>query len=369
MLMLLISYCSFAQEGSTTQKNIISQKSDNPMKTKLDSAVDKLVLNYMKEGKRVGISLGINYNGKQFIYNYGETSPGSGILPSDRSVYEIGSITKTFTGLLMAHAITEGRVSLNDDVRKFLPGSFPNLQYPNGDPVKIAYLLAHTAQFPNSFGDPLSSSMGNETFIDSLHKIKLDSLKSFRYQYSNVGYQLLGLILERVYKKPYADLISQHITKPLGMLQTKLAYPADEEGSLLKGYGANREAVSSIPAILPAAGSLHSSVRDMLKYLHYQNREKSAEVRLTHRIIFGDVDKEAYGFQWAIGKNWSWDQYLRIDGGTQGFRTFCVMYPLHNVSIVLLSNQKDDSAGAGLYKVATGVYGSLKLAMKAKSVF
>ncbi|WP_285058053.1 serine hydrolase domain-containing protein [Pedobacter ginsengisoli] len=369
MLMLLIGYCSFAQEGSTLQKNIISQRSDNPMKSKLDSTIDKLILNYMKEGKRVGISLGINYNGKQFIYNYGETSPGSGILPSDKSVYEIGSITKTFTGLLVAHAINEGRVSLNDDIRKFLPGSFPNLQYPNGDPVKIAYLLAHTAQFPNSFGDPLSPSVGNETFIDSLHKIKLDSLKSFRYKYSNVGYQLLGLILERVYKKSYIDLISQYVTKPLGMLQTKLDYPANEESSLLKGYGTNREPVRSIPEILPAAGGLHSSVRDMLKYLDYQIQEKTAEVRLTHRVIFGDVDKEAYGFQWAIGKNWGWDQYLRIDGGTQGYRTFCVMYPLHNVSIVLFSNQKDDSAGAGLYKVATGIYGALKLAMNAKSAF
>jgi D-alanyl-D-alanine-carboxypeptidase/D-alanyl-D-alanine-endopeptidase len=52
--------------------------------------------------------------------------------------------------------------------------------------------------------------------------------------------------------------------------------------------------------------------------------------------------------------------------GTQGFRTFCVMYPLHGASIVLLSNQKDDSAGAGLYKVAAGIYGTLKLAMRDK---
>jgi len=369
MLILLISYCCFAQEGDATWKNITLQKSDNPMKSMIDSAVDHFVLNYMKEGKRVGISLGVNYNGKQFIYNYGETSPGSGILPSDKSIYEIGSITKTFTGLLMAHAITKGRISVNDDIRKFLTGSFPNLQYPNGDPVKIAYLLAHTAQFPNSFDNLPSPPINEKTFLDALHEIKLDSLKSFRYQYSNVGYQLLGLILEKVYKKSYTDLISQYITRPLGMPHTKLTYSADEESLLLKGYGANREPVSSMQAILPAAGSLHSSVRDMLKYLHYQNQEKTAAIRLTHRIIFGDIDKEAYGFQWAIGKNWGWDQYLRIDGGTTGYRTFCVMYPLHNVSIVLLSNQKDDSAGAGLYKVATGIYGSLKSAMKVKSAF
>lgn len=357
LFILLISSINY----SSAQQRAVPLKSDNPMKSVLDSAVDRLLTDYMKGGKRVGISLGVNYKGQSFTYNYGETSPGSGLLPSDRSVYEIGSITKTFTGLLMAHAITEHRIALSDDIRKFLPGSFPNLQYPNGDPVKVGYLLAHTAQFPNSFADVNSRVNRNEAFINSLHKIKLDSLKSFRYRYSNVGYQLLGLILENVYKKSYADLISQYITKPLGMPQTKMVYSGDEAGLLLKGYDLNREPASPVQAILPGSGSLHSSVKDMLKYLTYQCREEKPEVRLTHRVVFGDVDKEAYGFQWAIGKTWGWDQYLRIDGGTEGFRTFCVLYPLHGASIVVLSNQKDDSAGAGLYKVATGIYGRLKL--------
>jgi D-alanyl-D-alanine-carboxypeptidase/D-alanyl-D-alanine-endopeptidase len=361
IIFLLAITCNCFAQGEH-----VLQKSDNPMKSALDSAVDKLVTDYMKGGKRVGISLGVNYKGQSFTYNYGETSPGSGILPSERSVYEIGSITKTFTGLLMAHAITEHRIALSDDIRKFLPGSFPNLQYPNGDPVKVGYLLAHTAQFPNSFGDVNGTVNRNDAFIDSLRKVKLDSLKSFRYRYSNVGYQLLGLILENVYKKSYADLVSDYITKPLGMPQTKMVYPVNEAGLLLKGYDLNKNPAPPLQAILPGSGSLHSSVRDMLKYMDYQCREAQPEVRLTHRVVFGDVDKEAYGFQWAIGKTWNWDQYLRIDGGTQGFRTFCVMYPLHGASIVVLSNQKDDSAGAGLYKVATGIYGQLKSASTVK---
>ncbi len=343
-----ISYHSFAQQ------------SDNPMKSKLDSAIHKLMLTYMKDGKRVGISLGLNYNRQSFIYNYGETNPGSGILPTSKSVYEIGSITKTFTGLLIAHAITEGKISLNDDIRKFLPGNFPNLQYPNGDPVKIAYLLAHTAKLPNSFGDELSKPLNHEPFLNKLHEIKLDSLKSFRYAYSNVGYQLLALILERVYQQSYENLVKKYITSPLAMGQTKLNYSSNEAKLQLKGYGANKELIVSIPTPFPGAGGLSSSVSDMLKYLHYQSQEKTQELKLTHRLIFGDVDKETYGFQWAIGKTWNWDQYIRTDGGVNGFRSFCVMYPLHEISIILLSNQKDDSAGVELYKAASGIYGAVK---------
>lgn len=334
----------------------IAQRSDNPMKSRLDSTVDKLVKVYMKDGQRVGVSIGVGYEGKSYIYNYGETSPGSGTLPTARSIYEIGSITKTFTGLLMAHALTEGRLTLNDDIRKYLPGSFSGLQYLSGEPVSIGYVLAHTAQLPNSFGDAIEE----RTFYDSLQNVKLDSLKGLRYSYSNVGYQLLGLILEKIYQTSYADLIYRYITGPLKMNETGLRFEEKNLKFQLKGYGTGGKEEKATPVSVPGAASLRSSVADMLQYLDYQNLENTASVRLSHRIIVGDVDQGAHAFQWEVGKNWSWDQYLRIDGGTPGFRSFCVMYPLKKIEVVILSNQKDDTAGAGLYKIATGIYAVLK---------
>lgn len=340
------------------------QRSDNAMKSKLDSVVDKLMENYTKSGKRVGVSIGVSYNGIRATYNYGEIYPGAAILPTEKSNYEIGSITKTFTGLLVAHAIEEGKIGLNDDIRKFLPEELSNLQYPGGQTVKISYLLAHTSRFPNSFENTLKSATAKENFLKFLKEIKLDSLRSFKYEYSNVGYQVLGLILERVYQKPYDELMDKYITGPLGMKHTKSIYSAAEKSLLLQGYDKERKAASPVTADLPAAGGLRSTVQDLLKYLDYQSKESDAAVKLTHRIIVGDVDKEAYGFQWAIGKTWNWNQYLRIDGGTNGFRSFCVMYPLDQINIVLLSNQKDDTAGLELYKVATGIYSAVKNSMK-----
>ncbi|WP_343531683.1 serine hydrolase domain-containing protein [Pedobacter sp.] len=340
--------------------NSFGQRSDHLMNSKLDSAVDKLMEKYMKSGKRVAVSVGISYNGRKAIYNYGEIYPGAAILPTEKSNYEIGSITKTFTGLLVAHAINEGKISLNDDVRKFLPANLNSLQYPNGQSVKIAYLLAHTARFPNSFNHTLTGGTQKENFLKFLKETKLDSLKSFKYEYSNVGYQLLGLILERVYQKSYDELIEKYITGPLGMKHTKTIYNANEKPLLLQGYDKEGKEANPTVADLPAAGGLRSTVQDMLKYLDYQSKESDAAVKLTHRIIVGDVDKEAYGFQWAIGKTWNWNLYLRIDGGTNGFRSFCVMYPMDQINIVLLSNQKDETAGLELYKVATGIYTAIK---------
>jgi len=334
----------------------LAQRSDNPMKSRLDSTVDKLVKVYMKDGQRVGLSIGVGYGGKSYTYNYGETSPGSGRLPTARSIYEIGSITKTFTGLLVAHALTEGRLRLNDDIRNYLPANFSVLQYRSGEPVSLGSVLAHTSQLPNSFGEDIDEL----TFYDSLQHVKLDSLKGVRYSYSNVGYQLLGLILEKIYQTNYADLVRRYITGPLNMKETGLSFGEKELKFQLKGYGKSGKEEKATSVLVPGAGGLRSSVADMLKYLHYQNLENDAAIKLSHRIIVGDIEQGAHAFQWEIGKNWSWDQYLRIDGGTAGFRSFCVMYPLKKIEVVILSNQKDDTAGAGLYKIATGIYAALK---------
>jgi D-alanyl-D-alanine-carboxypeptidase/D-alanyl-D-alanine-endopeptidase len=337
---------------------LFAQLTDNTLKTKLDSVVDRAVKIYQQNGKRVGLSIGFSIKGKTYLYNYGETFPNSKILPTSRSIYEIGSITKTFTGLLVSHAISEGKLNLNDDVRKFLPEQFPNLQYPNSNPVKIAYLLAHTAKFPNSFGDVLSTSLTEQEFLSQLHAIRLDSLKKFKYEYSNIGYQLLGYVLGRIYHSSYQDLVHKYITGPLKMSDTRVSY-ADNE-PLLKGFNNTTTAVDAMPVTFPSAGGLRSTVADLLKYLQYQNDAPNESVRRTQRIIYGDVDQEAFGFQWSIGKTWNWDQYLRIDGGTNGFRSFCVVYPNEKINIVILSNQKDDSAGLELYKLTIAIFQHLK---------
>src|SRR5688572_25006764 len=76
--------------------------SDNPLKTNLDSMVDACVLKYFTNPQTASISIGIVRNGNTFFYNYGETKAGSGILPTPQTIYEIGSISKTFTGILLA---------------------------------------------------------------------------------------------------------------------------------------------------------------------------------------------------------------------------------------------------------------------------
>ncbi|MET3878839.1 serine hydrolase [Chitinophaga sp. OAE865] len=333
---------------------------NNPMKTQLDSAVDRSAKLYLSKTGRVGISVGIIHKQHHYRYNYGQTAPASGVPTRSNSIYEIGSITKTFTGLLVAHAIGEGKMKLDEDIRKYLPGNFPGLHYPSGEPVRVGYLLSHTAMFPNSFtGGDISVPMTEASFLDHLQQIKLDSLKTLKYAYSNAGYQLLAYALEHIYQADYETLIKRYITAPLRMTNTFVKAPA-QNAQVLNGYTASGEKAAPVPTSFPGAGGLHSCIDDMLKYAGYQLAEKDAAVKLTHRVIYGNVEQDAVGFQWSIGRTRNWDYYIRIDGGTNGFRSFCSLYPIEQAAIILLTNEKDDDAGGDLYRFTTSILKILK---------
>jgi hypothetical protein len=109
-------------------------KSNNPKKSALDIAVDSAVLEYFRYSKANSLSLGVIKNGKKYFYYYGETEKGNGKLPTSKTLYEIGSITKTFTTTILAQAVLDKKVSLTDDVRKYIGESYSNLSY-NGRPL------------------------------------------------------------------------------------------------------------------------------------------------------------------------------------------------------------------------------------------
>lgn len=331
-----------------------------PAAQRVDSLVAAAANVFMRDSNRVGLSVGIISQKTKFTFHYGQTAPSLGVAPTDSTVYEIGSLTKTFTGLLVAHAIKEGKLTLNDDIRHYLPGSYPNLQYPNGDPVKLGYLLAHTAQFPNSFSESWNKQRTETRLLDELHSIKLDTLRPFSYRYSNAGYQLVGYMLEKLYKTSYENLVKQYIIVPLQMSSTGISFTGSVQRNVVNGHNAAHQVMAYQPTSFPAAGSLKSTLTDMLSYLYYQLAEGDEAVKLTHRVWYGNIDENAHGFQWEIGKKWNWDYYLRGDGGTDGFRSFCVLYPDYKLGIILLTNETDEQVGQQLYTLAETLFRGLK---------
>ena len=127
--------------------------SNNAMATPLDKEVDALVQPYITLKITAGLSIAILQNGKTTFYGYGETARGNKELPGMHTLFEIGSITKTFTATLLAEAVNSGKVKLDDPINKYLPDSIPELSY-DGIPVTLKTLANHTSgihSLPSNF--------------------------------------------------------------------------------------------------------------------------------------------------------------------------------------------------------------------------
>lgn len=181
-------------------------------------------------------------------------------------------------------------------------------------------------------------------FLRDLHGVKLERVPGEKFSYSNTAVQLLGLVLERVYGKPFEELVRSRITGPLKMADTKVILSPTEAARIPKAYDTIGIAVQpAISTPLPAAGSLKSTVADMLKFLAWNVAEKDAVAKLTHQPA-GNTVWSADG-SFTVGLGWqimtvSGRRVVFQDGNVPGYHSICVFYPELNLGIVVLSNEE-----------------------------
>jgi CubicO group peptidase (beta-lactamase class C family) len=323
--------------------------SDNPLKTAIDSIVDKAAQSYFKNLKTVGLSVGVVKDGKFYAYNYGEAEKGGGKLPTADSIYEIGSITKTFTGILLAQAVAEKKVKLDDDVRQYLVGNFPNLEF-QGHPITLKDLSTHTSGIPSATDNVKDVEYANpwenfskEQLLDALHRVQLTRKPGENFEYSNSAVGLLGNILEKVYGMSYEKLVEKYIAKPAAMKKTKISLSQAEMRRFVKGH--NNEG-KTIPYWkvrgIEAAGALRSTMNDMLKYAAFNLSAKNKAVQSAQKIHWQSPAVAAQiGLGWEIQATPSGFRRLGHSGGTGGFRSYLALYPELNLGIVVLTNNAD----------------------------
>ncbi|GAB4010057.1 hypothetical protein GCM10028808_20100 [Spirosoma migulaei] len=334
----------------------IKALTDNPLKTSVDTLVEQAAQEFMTAPEAVGLSLGIFKDGQTYVYNYGTVEKGKQQLPTDQTQYAIASISKTFTGALLAQAVVEKRVKLADDIRKYLTGNYPNLEY-EGQPIRLFHLLNHRSglpfllpDVPDAFANTAipSSAIATELlqhytradFYEDLHKVKLDAMPGYMFKYSNAGAQLLGYILERVYSLPFEELVRQKLTQPLSMSDTKIELTPADQASFAKGYNCTGVQMPMVPDQLQGAGALKSTVTDMLKYIQWNVSEATEAAKLTHRPTWGDIDRYSAGLNWQMLKSAGY-RAIWQDGNIPGYSSLCVNFPELNMGIVVLSNECD----------------------------
>jgi hypothetical protein len=121
-----MQWLPYKEKVVAAQKSKRAGMTDNPMKTEIQRYIDSIASAYLNDTINSGLSIGIIYNNNTESYHYGEIEKGSAKWPTNETVYEIGSLTKTFTGILLAHAVNDGKLKLDDDIRKYLTAATQN---------------------------------------------------------------------------------------------------------------------------------------------------------------------------------------------------------------------------------------------------
>ena len=337
----------------------------------MDSVFQQIGEKFVADGLSDGLSIAVVYQGKAHFYNFGVASRDTKTPPTRDTVYEIGSISKAFTSLLLAHAVKEGKLGLNDDIRKYLPGNYPGLEF-DGAPVHLVDLVDHTSALPDNLPEPdaelkqmkpleaavrVNQILDRYTVSDMLRDLsqsKIARRPGTEPRHSNVSMEVLSVILENVYHDSYANLVARYIEKPFGMSQgTGYA----RQKLFATGYDEeHREMPFFTGKIVVPAGGLRYSTQDMARFLAAELKESDPALRLSHQVQWGKDEDGAFAFDWYLDR--MIDNQLRMQGsgGTFAFSSYIEMFPDRGYGIVLLANRlnyKGNTQGA-LQQLATG---------------
>ena len=207
---------------SLTTLFLFAQNEDQVIRKAIEKQGEKFIRN-----KNIhSVSIGVYKDGKTYINHFGELEKGTGNIPNNETIYEIASVTKTMTGYLVAKAVLEEKLKLEDDIRDYLKGDYPNLVFEN-QAITIQHLLTHTGGLPaflplemngvfEKFDeqvpfkvDSIESNYSKDQFLKDLHTVVISTKLGTQYSYSNVGAEIVGYILENIYQKSIDELLQE----------------------------------------------------------------------------------------------------------------------------------------------------------------
>jgi CubicO group peptidase (beta-lactamase class C family) len=333
----------------------------NPLRTETDRKVDTAARNYIQKSNTVGLCIGVINKGEVSIYDYGETVKGNHKLPNPDNFFEIGSVTKTFTAMLLAYYANLGRIKLSDPITRYLPDSVA--ANPELRSITLQNLSNHTsglARLPDNLIEHATDASNpykdytKQLLYDYLRTCKLTGKPGQQYAYSNLAVGLLGSILEGVSGETFEQMVQQVICKPLGMLNTGQYLNPLLSPRFVQVYDAYGQPTTGWDFdVLAPCGALRSTMNDMLIYTKANMQpgtdELSKAIALTHKVTFNKDVK--IGLAWHIITVNNVDYYFH-DGGTNGSNCFVAFNADKNLALIVLSNaaESTDEMGTEILK-------------------
>lgn len=306
------------------------------------------------EAHSAGLSIGVVHDGRMQTWHF-KHAGNAGRVPDDATRYEVGSIAKTMTGLLLTRAVADGDLQLDDDVRLYLDGSYPNLEF-QGMPVRVLHLANMTSALPDNLPDlshlnpdpgrfrhaQALESYGKVEFLRDLHDVSPNATPGEQVAHSNLAAQLLIYVLEHATGQNYRALLAREIERPLEF----------GAGSAPMFHGFDAEGRSAAPLPTAHFGSRYS-LGDMLRYASLQLDETDSAVKASHEPSWFTLDRTVgVAMPWIVTFLPEGGRRLHYSGGTWGFSSYIAVYPERKLGIVLLANNSSDTAQRQMGEIA-----------------
>lgn len=323
---------------------LVSCKSQDAMNFEANTKAE--IIDFIDGNAGQVVSIAVVDSENTYQYHLGTLSNGE--TPNNQTIYEIASITKTYTGLVVAKAILDGKVELDKDIRHYLNNNeYKNLQRSN-QYITLRHLLTHTSGLPQNFAYTSEdrakgiafekiSKYSREDYFDDLKKVQLSSTPGDDYQYSPEGSNLIGYILESVYQKPFDLLVAEFITAKTGEQGTKFRGTNYEPGEITVGTDGNGNQMPLASAYWYADGGLTSNVESMTRYIQHQ-LSAAPEVALSHQLLDESWTGHGMAYSWYTYKHDSSEQMLYHSGGAMGTSSWLAIYPKKNMGIFMVTN-------------------------------
>lgn len=370
---LLVFISTFILSCNNDSKTTLKKRIDP-----IQSAIEKHADSLLSDPKINAISIGIYKDGKSYSEHFGELDKGKGNTPTDTTIFEIASVSKSFSGALVAQAVLDQKLNLDDDIRKYLKGDYSNLEY-DGNPIKIKHLLTHTAGLPRFFPAKINDLFNNidenlpfriyniekkyskEEFLGDLKSISINAIPGTNYEYSNADVELMAHILENVYQLSFEQLLQKHICKKAQMKNTKIHLSPEERNQLANGYGETNNSVPHFANTLWGASSgIKSTISDLINYMKFQLEDHNPVITESHKPLYTDNNMQM-AYLWPIFNDSEDGTFYNIHGGAFGTQNFLMIIPKYKLGISLITNQSGPETHGKLLNTLNNLLSEIKV--------
>jgi D-alanyl-D-alanine carboxypeptidase len=334
-----------------------------------EAAVDAFIKAEMEKQKIPGVSLAVVRDGKPLIVKgYGFANVEHQVPVKPETIFQSGSVGKQFTAMAVMMLVEEGKIGLDDKISKYL-GEVPEA-WAN---VTVRHLLTHTGgltDYPREFD--FRKDYTEDDLLKQAKEVPTAFAPGEKWEYSNLGFVTLGIIVHKVSGKFYGDFLKERVFTPLGMTTARVISEADIVPNRAAGYVLRQGELKNQGWVSPslnttADGALYLTVLDMMKWdealASGKLISKAGYDAMWSPVKLNDGRTHPYGFGWGV-RTLNGKRVIEHGGAWQGFKAHIARYPDNKLTVIVFANLAQANQG----RLANGVAAIVDPELKPKPI-